>query len=747
MGKSARKNKQKKKDFQKVKLKAGKTKPKADNFTDTTFKSRAIQIRDQLKSSEHGEGEPVTERKQSLQDLLIQLNHYNSSVRSAALLGIKSLLTSHSNLLHAHLSTLIPALSAVTSDKDPSVRRTGSSLLRVVMANLSANQMSPFFQAVCTHLCCAMTHIQEDIQLYSLEVMESILQHYPGLVAPHSKALLPNFIHLISQQQSKLGGAGATGSKLKVNPSGKLSGQKWRLKVLQMLQKLLEVAKETKGRGNGAGGGGGGRRGSSIKNLHSLKPVIVATETSRPAHVPMMRTAASLNFKQKQIVLRDDQSVAGRGGDFLSDPTSIREVCHTLIPLMLQCWGEVNLPARGKQAEGWVTLGKQEAETLHCVLSILQAVWELLERACTDRGDESTLNAVRQTYQRKLQQHFEQGFPYSCHPATPAAKHTKKGPPASRSATPTNLAACNLLLSALPTSGNRSRHWMRRVRGFVVDVLQGSGGERERLSREELLLLIRVVKQTVENADSYEERNFLIDVLFGYYQDAFPLSQQKLVSLGCISELCVDTVTPDEANRSDKLREFFQSVGRLVCEARDGNIGIAHEALGTLLKAASRGFYDALDCIQENIVGWMDHKDSKNSPEAADFQRRVIECLFYLPSFDNRLLASLTNHCCRPDVDVKVPIYILVNRCFENVLGAPRPLLSHADLMELLLSVSIGHSQESLATLQAQMQSDQPLPILGGSSALGTVQPSFHIVLDASKAEDTQRFAKINKVM
>lgn len=67
MVKGSRKNKEKKKDFQKVKLKVGKQLAKADNFTDTSFKSRAIHIREQLKTSDKDGGEPVTSRKQNIQ--------------------------------------------------------------------------------------------------------------------------------------------------------------------------------------------------------------------------------------------------------------------------------------------------------------------------------------------------------------------------------------------------------------------------------------------------------------------------------------------------------------------------------------------------------------------------------------------------------------------------------------------------------------------------------------------------------
>jgi pre-rRNA-processing protein IPI1 len=42
MGSSARKKAEKKKDFQKQKLRVGKQRPKASNATDTSFKSKGV---------------------------------------------------------------------------------------------------------------------------------------------------------------------------------------------------------------------------------------------------------------------------------------------------------------------------------------------------------------------------------------------------------------------------------------------------------------------------------------------------------------------------------------------------------------------------------------------------------------------------------------------------------------------------------------------------------------------------------
>ena len=44
MAKSAKAKKEKKQDFNKAKLKVGKTKAKASNFTDTSFKARSISV-------------------------------------------------------------------------------------------------------------------------------------------------------------------------------------------------------------------------------------------------------------------------------------------------------------------------------------------------------------------------------------------------------------------------------------------------------------------------------------------------------------------------------------------------------------------------------------------------------------------------------------------------------------------------------------------------------------------------------
>ncbi|XP_041477876.1 testis-expressed protein 10-like isoform X2 [Lytechinus variegatus] len=723
MGKSARKNKEKKKDFQKVKLKVGKKLAKADNVTDTTFKSRSIQIREQLKASANDGDQPVTPRKQNIQELLCQVNHYNSSVRSNAIQGIKTLLTTNPSLIPEHLPALIPTLSTIMTDKEGAVRQAGTTLLRVVMDTLASQQMSPFFPTICMHLCCAMTHIQEDVQLDSLSVMETVLQHYPGLIAPHCKELLTNFIHLISQQRNKLGSS----SSLKVNPSGKLAGQKWRLKVLQMLQKFLDVMRESK---------------EKVflpdrSNIHHT--IKVKSEGGKPTYAPILKANGAFSGRPKPFILRNDQSASSLGVDFLSDPDAILDVAKTLIPLLLQCWGEVNLPAKVK-GQGGVTIGQKEEETLGCVLAILQTVWVILDRACGEKGNLSALDELRKTYQRKIGQQFQQGFPYALHQHayTSNKKGNSKPPMGSSGATPINLSACNLVLSILVAEGNKPRPWMGMVREFVEDVLREEDGEYP-LGQKEQEVLMDVVQRMMGNPADDETIKSLEDALFVYYRRAHPLSQQKLRALKGLRSVCLDRARPDYDNVSEKLPTFFDSLGMLIEEARSSPLGISQEALHTLLVAASRGHIQAVQCMEKHLPQWLSPDNALMDSLDESTQRRLLECLYYLPSLNSSIMKELTRYCCKTNSDVNLPVYIIANRCFDNVFGTcGRPPLSHTDFIDFVFDVSMGTSSEDLSSLTYKMKSSE--------EKSESLHPFYHIIHGNREVELLRRAHAVNKI-
>ena len=66
------KSKKKRQDFQKVKLKVGRKLQKGQNVTNTSFKTRTVQVTQQLKSGEVTE--PNTRKKQNI-GVSLQMSH------------------------------------------------------------------------------------------------------------------------------------------------------------------------------------------------------------------------------------------------------------------------------------------------------------------------------------------------------------------------------------------------------------------------------------------------------------------------------------------------------------------------------------------------------------------------------------------------------------------------------------------------------------------------------------------------
>uniref|UniRef100_A0A2I3T518 Testis expressed 10 n=1 Tax=Pan troglodytes TaxID=9598 RepID=A0A2I3T518_PANTR len=129
-------------DFQKVKLKVGKKKPKLQNATPTNFKTKTIHLPEQLK--EDGTL-PTNNRKLNIKDLLSQMHHYNAGVKQSALLGLKDLLSQYPFIIDAHLSNILSEVTAVFTDKDANVRLAAVQLLQFLAPKIRAEQISPFF--------------------------------------------------------------------------------------------------------------------------------------------------------------------------------------------------------------------------------------------------------------------------------------------------------------------------------------------------------------------------------------------------------------------------------------------------------------------------------------------------------------------------------------------------------------------------------------------------------------------------
>uniref|UniRef100_H2ZP16 Pre-rRNA-processing protein Ipi1 N-terminal domain-containing protein n=1 Tax=Ciona savignyi TaxID=51511 RepID=H2ZP16_CIOSA len=239
MGKTSRRTKAKKKDFNKVKLKVGKKKPAAENSTSTAFKSQSVYIPEQLQSQENIPAELLTHRKQSVDDLLSHLNHFSPTFRCQALNGLKEILSNHQSNKSIDGMKICERVIRSVTDVDSQVRKASTSVLWHIFSVVPERQISPSFPLILSHLFCAMSHISKDVQRDSLKVVDLCFEFFPNLVCSDENRLnlLQHFIELIS---SKQGERLANSRVLAMNLSKKESAIAWRIKVLTRLSALLK---------------------------------------------------------------------------------------------------------------------------------------------------------------------------------------------------------------------------------------------------------------------------------------------------------------------------------------------------------------------------------------------------------------------------------------------------------------------------------------------------------------------------
>ncbi|KAF9428067.1 hypothetical protein BGZ94_003469 [Podila epigama] len=293
---SSKRKKEKNADFKKTKLKVGKKKAVADNFTDTSFKSKAISLPSQ--SISHDKTALLTNsRNATFAELMTQLKHFSPGTRKDALLGLRDLFHRHPHLLPLHLGVLINTVVRLLID-DASIHFTPKTmdrrdaLYRCVMSSvvrkalqtflgefvpmLHPRDIHPFLPLLIVYTCSAMTHILEDIREDALNFMDiwvacgaqvvvngfwdKILPNYISLLTSDSNATnaskLSSAMSFTASASSGMVGSGASASTsgaAKVT-SGASTGKnapgslKVKSEVLQSLQGFLQA---------GLGGEGG----------------------------------------------------------------------------------------------------------------------------------------------------------------------------------------------------------------------------------------------------------------------------------------------------------------------------------------------------------------------------------------------------------------------------------------------------------------------------------------------------------
>ncbi|NXC79007.1 TEX10 protein, partial [Cercotrichas coryphoeus] len=589
------KKRKRQEDFQKVKLKVGKKKPKLENATDTTFKTKAIQIPEQLK--EDGVL-PTQNRKLNIKDLLSQMHHYSPGVKHNALLGLKELLSQYPFVIDAHLSSIISEVAAVFTDKDSSVRGAAVHLLQFLASRIRAEQIAPFFPLVSAHLSSAMTHISEGIQEDSLKVLDVLLEAYPALLTDRSVILLKNFVELISHQQlsKRLKSRDKLSWMLSVNPNRRVTSQQWRLNVLTRLKKFLQAVVD--GSSDTEDEGLQEQKDSS----HSVRnPICISWKlhANNQQHIQLFESGGLRPKINSSFRLRSLTSVMDSAEKGLSSAENLKGFIEIIIPLLIECWIEAS-PAQSAPILGNL-LESESQQLMHQVLSIIHLLWKL-----TKRHDETYKMELwlRMNYLVDFKHHFMRHFPYSLQDTV---KHKKKDPcKSNRNCMKSsnnidhlllNLTLCDIMVSLASTSTLQTDSgWLDMIRKFVTDTLQDGS----KLNSKQVNRLLGVTWRLMQIQQNKVATEPLIKAVYTLYQQRNLLFPVRTLLLKFFSRVYQkeDLRTQRIRSRSKVLSRWLAGLPQQLALLGLKNPELSNQLIDIIHSAASRSNKELLQSLQ-----------------------------------------------------------------------------------------------------------------------------------------------------
>ncbi|CRG88844.1 Pre-rRNA-processing protein ipi1 [Talaromyces islandicus] len=232
MGSSQKKKKEKQKDFQKPKLKVGKAKAKPANFTDTSFKSKAIVLNQQSLST----NAPSPSSQFSHHLSLLSSKSDTQRKESLAHLTTSVLSRPVDSALPQPVSAILPKLVPLLLDASNNVRAQLLKFLKTLPAadiDAHAAQLLPYIRA-------GMTHLAADIRLSAVEVLGWLVETAGSEVV----SCAGGWIKTLNCFLSLLGWHTAESAKWSANRSsfGKAGSQgRPMVKALQVLAEFLRV--------------------------------------------------------------------------------------------------------------------------------------------------------------------------------------------------------------------------------------------------------------------------------------------------------------------------------------------------------------------------------------------------------------------------------------------------------------------------------------------------------------------------
>lgn len=415
------------------------------------------------------------------------------------------------------------------TDTDSDVRHSLLLLFRFILPQLPSEQAAPFLSLLVAHLSCAMSHIYEDVQLESLEFFSLFLELFPRQISANSSQLLDNFIGLISQHSGgTLNQKSSKGStKIAVNPKGKLSSPKARLKILTQLYEFLKALH------------------AEIKAPSQTEFTMESISSNQCSRFSQTKlTHKSLlygNDKEPNISLFSfgEQTISGenigpnsKDTRELSCNTDVKEFMQRIVPLLLEFWVECN-PSQLSTSLPDNALPAVNLSIMLTVMNILKVLLQKLFIMEEDSDSDTLRNWLVTQYFKDFNMHFMKLFPFqdSLHSKT---KGKAKVPETSSDnlAMTLNISVCEVMSYFVSTTSisakQTSKNWMEQLEDFVVHSLEQTS--RDKVSLDQLKGLLVYVEKVLQGATNQEESNSaerILGALYKLYKSSHLLSGVK----------------------------------------------------------------------------------------------------------------------------------------------------------------------------------------------------------------------------
>uniref|UniRef100_A0A7S2WN60 Pre-rRNA-processing protein Ipi1 N-terminal domain-containing protein n=1 Tax=Mucochytrium quahogii TaxID=96639 RepID=A0A7S2WN60_9STRA len=177
-------------DFKRVKHKVGRKVAPSNNATDTSFKTRALNLREQSVVAEK-DGVVVSSRNLTIVELLAKLKHHNGGVRKDAVLGLTEVLEAfgkNNGDVKSQLPTIISCVVEIVNDEDKSVRAAVRSLVELLFkldenTESSVHWCTPFIRLFVFHVCAGLTSLQMTRRVDALDLVDLLLKYFPEMIA------------------------------------------------------------------------------------------------------------------------------------------------------------------------------------------------------------------------------------------------------------------------------------------------------------------------------------------------------------------------------------------------------------------------------------------------------------------------------------------------------------------------------------------------------------------------------------